>query len=114
MILYLYKIGESAPTLMIENVVYYTDNKVVTEDGTTYEPLADGFELSSLPDCSETLRSDWRNSQAPTPEERISMLEEQLIQADETAIGLYEFQQEQDTINAQQDEALMEIYEMLG
>ena len=49
-----------------------------------------------------------------TMEQRVSDLEEQLIQADETAIGLYESQQEQETINAQQDEALMEIYEMLG
>ena len=71
MTLYLYKIGESAPTLNIENVVSYTDNQVVTEDGTVYEPLADGFELSSLPDCSETLRADWRNSQEPTQLDRV-------------------------------------------
>lgn len=78
----------------------------------------------------------------PTTEERVSDLEEQLVQADEvsislyealqeqetiniqqdealvdadeTAISLFEYQQEQETINAQQDEALMEIYEMLG
>lgn len=78
----------------------------------------------------------------PTTEQRVSDLEEQLVQADETAIALYESlqeqetiniqqdealvdsdetainlyesQQEQETINAQQDEALMEIYEMLG
>ena len=40
--------------------------------------------------------------------------EEALIQADETAISLYESQEAQETINAQQDEALMEIYEMIG
>ena len=114
MTLYLYKIGETVPAAEIENVVSYTDTKVVTEDGTIYEPLADGFELSSLPDCSETLRSDWRNSQAPTPEERIAVLEEQIAQADETAISLYEAQEAQEAINAQQDEALMEIYEMIG
>ena len=112
MTLYLYKIGELAPTLNIENVVSYTDNQVVTEDGTVYEPLADGFELSSLPECSETLRADWRNSQAPTPEERIAVLEEQIVQADETAIALYEAQEAQEVINTQQDEALMELYEM--
>ena len=50
----------------------------------------------------------------PTTEQRVSDLEEQLVQSDETAIALYEAQEEQDTINAQQDEALMEIYEMLG
>lgn len=84
---------------------------------------------------------DWTEPQ-PTTEQRVSDLEEQLVQADETAIALYESlqeqetiniqqdealvdadetsinlyesQQEQETINAQQDEALMEIYEMLG
>ena len=50
----------------------------------------------------------------PTTEQRVSDLEEQLVQADETAIALYEAQEEQESINAQQDEALMEIYEMIG
>lgn len=49
-----------------------------------------------------------------SPDERISILEEQLAQSDETAIALYEAQEAQETINAQQDEALMEIYEMIG
>lgn len=52
--------------------------------------------------------------QKPTTEQRVSDLEEQLVQADETAISLYEAQETQETINAQQDEALMEIYEMIG
>ena len=50
----------------------------------------------------------------PTTEQRVSDLEEQLAQSDETAIALYEAQEAQEVINAQQDEALMEIYEMLG
>ena len=33
---------------------------------------------------------------------------------EETAIALYEAQEAQEVINAQQDEALMEIYEMIG
>ena len=48
----------------------------------------------------------------PTTNERISVLEEQLAQSDETAIALYEAQEKQEVINAQQDEALMELYEM--
>ena len=48
----------------------------------------------------------------PTTEQRVSDLEEQLAQSDETAIALYEAQAEQEAINAQQDEALMELYEM--
>ena len=50
----------------------------------------------------------------PTTEQRVSDLEEQLTQSDETAIALYEAQEAQETINAQQDEALMEIYEMIS
>ena len=50
----------------------------------------------------------------PTADERVSALEEALAQTDETAITLYEAQAEQETINASQDEALLEIYEMLG
>ena len=50
----------------------------------------------------------------PTTKQRVSALEEQLVQSDETAIALYEAQETQEVISAQQDEALMEIYEMLG
>ena len=55
-----------------------------------------------------------RPAPPPTTNERISILEEQLAQSDETAITLYEAQEAQEVINAQQDEALMEIYEMIG
>lgn len=40
-------------------------------------------------------------------------LAENLAEADETAIELYEAQAEQEAINAAQDEALIEIYEMM-
>ena len=55
-----------------------------------------------------------RPAPPPTTDERITILEEQLVQADETSIALYEAQEAQEAINAQQDEALMEIYEMIG
>ena len=50
----------------------------------------------------------------PTTEERVSALEEQLAQADETAIYLFEMQAVQDEINAVQDEALIALFEMIG
>ena len=64
----------------------------------------------------EELKADRaaRPAPPPTTSERISILEEQLVQADETAISLYEAQEAQEVINSQQDEALMEIYEMIG
>ena len=50
----------------------------------------------------------------PTTEERLTALEEQLVEADETAIYLFEMQMAQEQINAAQDDALIEIYEMIG
>jgi hypothetical protein len=49
-----------------------------------------------------------------TTEERISILEEQIAQADETAIELYEANLAQEEINAAQDDALIELYELIG
>lgn len=50
----------------------------------------------------------------PSPLDRRGALEEALAQTDETAIALFESQAEQESINAQQDDALLDIYEMLG
>ena len=61
-----------------------------------------------------TIEDDGQPEPPPTTEQRVSDLEEQLAQSDETAIALYEAQEAQEVINAQQDEALMEIYEMIG
>jgi len=58
--LYLYKTGTNTPVLTIENVTAYTDNRAETEEGAVYGPFAEDVELSSLPDCSETLRAQWR------------------------------------------------------
>lgn len=74
MTLYLYKTGTNTPVLTIENVVSYTAGKAVTEDGTIYGPFAEDCELSSLPDCSETLRADWRRGH-PSQEDRMEELE---------------------------------------
>ena len=50
----------------------------------------------------------------PSPLDRLGALEEALAQTDETAIALFESQAEQASINAQQDDALLDISEMLG
>ena len=50
----------------------------------------------------------------PSPLDRRGLLEEALAQTDETAIALFESQAEQASITAQQDDALLDIYEMLG
>ena len=61
-----------------------------------------------------TIEDDGEPDPPHTTEQRVSDLEEQLAQSDEIAITLYEAQEAQEVINAQQDEALMEIYEMIG
>ena len=74
--LYLYKTGTSTPVLTIENVVSYTDNQAVTEDGGVYGPFAEDVELSSLPDCSETLRAQWRREHCLEDYPELMTLEE--------------------------------------
>ena len=49
-----------------------------------------------------------------TQNDYIEMLEELVATQDEVAIALYEAHDEQKQINTEQDEALIELYEMLG
>lgn len=44
----------------------------------------------------------------------LEKLAEQLAMADETAIALYEANLEQEEVNVAQDEALIELYELIG
>lgn len=74
--LYLYKIGTNVPVLTIENVVSYTDNQAVTEDGAVYGPFAKDCELSGLEDCSEALRADWRRANCLEDYPELMTLEE--------------------------------------
>lgn len=74
MTLYLYRVGTSIPVLTMEQVADYSANHVTLADGSVYSPLADDCELSSLADCSETLREAWRESH-PSDETRIEELE---------------------------------------
>lgn len=74
MTLYLYKTGTSVSELTIENVVSYTSEKAVTEDGSVYNLFGSELELSSKPDCSETLRADWKRDH-PSQEQRMEELE---------------------------------------
>lgn len=63
--LYIYKIGTNVPVLTIEDAVSYTDNRVETGTGAVFSPLAEDCELSATPDCTGTLRADWREAQCP-------------------------------------------------
>lgn len=73
MTLYLYETAGKVPALELKDVRSYTDSRVVTGDG-IYGPLAQGYELSADPDCTETLRADWRREH-PTAEARLEDLE---------------------------------------
>ena len=73
--LYLYRLGESTPLLEIEDVKDFTADTVTRKSGETYGPLAADCELSSVPECTETLRADYRTAH-PTQETRLEELEE--------------------------------------
>lgn len=99
-----------------ETFFEYNGFVTVTQDGesVTVSPNTEAWDSwkASLPEPEEP---------APTPEERIAALEaenvtikEQLQQADDTAIELYEANLAQEEINAAQDDALIEIYELIG
>ena len=75
MTLYLYKIGTEKPVLTVENARSYTADSVTAADGTVYGPLAADCELSSVPECTETLRANWRK-RCPATEPRLEELEE--------------------------------------
>lgn len=74
MTLYLYKSGTNTPVLTIDDVISYTADQAVAEDGTVYTPFADDTELSSREDCSEALRAKYR-AEHPSQEQRMDELE---------------------------------------
>lgn len=75
MTLYLYRTGAQTPEQTLEQVASYTADQVVTEDGTIFGPLAEGYELSETADCAGTLRAAWRTAN-PSPEQRLEDLED--------------------------------------
>lgn len=58
--LYLYRTGAREALMTIDNAASYTDRQITAEDGTVYGPFSGDIEISSLPDCSESLRAKWR------------------------------------------------------
>lgn len=74
----------------------------LNEDGTEVV----SFTALPLPEFSD-------EAPIPSTDERVAELEKQLLLADETAVELYETQIVQEEINMAQDEALVEIYEIL-
>ena len=92
---------------------HYFEGGLYTMD---YIPLYRWDGTQAVERTEEELEEDRAARPAPPPStsERISILEEQLAQSDETAITVYEAQEAQEAINSQQDEALMEIYEMIS
>lgn len=89
-------------------------------EGWGYDPSReDPFVKPETPDgwvYDDATGTFYREGDTPpmTDGERIAALEEALAQTDEAAIELFEATEEQQEINAAQDEALIEIYEMIG
>lgn len=70
---------------------------------------ATGYILEYVPDEPEP-----EPKPEPTIDERVTDLEDALAATDETAIELYEAMMAQEEINTAQDDALIELYEMIG
>ena len=92
---------------------HYFDGGLLTMDGIPRYRWDGSAAVLRTEEELDADRAAWP-APPPTTNERISVLEEQLAQSDETAITLYEAQEAQEAINSQQDEALMEIYEMIS
>ena len=89
---------------------YFQDREIYFTDVDKETQIAEALKIAY--NGEYTIEDDGEPDLPPTTEQRVSDLEEQLAQSDETAIALYEAQEKQEVINAQQDEALMELYEM--
>ncbi|MBE6995181.1 MAG: hypothetical protein E7429_00380 [Ruminococcaceae bacterium] len=76
--LYLYNTETRQVVTEMQDVLSYTDSRVVTANG-VFAPLAPWTELSSRADCSETLRADWKNEN-PSPADRMAELEDLLAE----------------------------------
>lgn len=97
---------------VIEDFVFEGNlNNVVISNGDTHETFKD---MKLVSNHVENGKSWFILCEKSKQEIYFDSLNEQIAQADETAIALYESQELQEEINTQQDEALVEIYEMLG
>ena len=110
----------------LDQTIFFPHNGFVTLETTTEERVISDNEdketvtvvTSWEPNIEEWEK--WKASLPPAPvpqpslKERVISLEEQLAETDEVAIDLYEANLAQEAINAEQDEAIIEIYEMMG
>lgn len=85
----------------------YKEMETVTEERPWTAMTVISMTEKDVPEVEET-------EAEPTIDERVSDLETALAQTDETAIELFEAQAAQEEINAAQDDALIELYELIG
>lgn len=96
MIYEIYKDGELVNTIVADESFV---NAYCEDNGYTY---------------SEVTHHESTATPEPTIDERIASLEAQLAESDEAAIALFEAQTAQEAIDAEQDEAILELYELVG
>lgn len=100
-----------SPEVIEDSVFKGNLNNVVISNGDTHETFKD---MKLVSNRVENGKSWFILCEKTKQEIYFDSLNEQIAQVDETAIALYESQELQEEINTQQDEALVEIYEMLG
>ena len=91
---------------------HYLDKPLINVDMTHNYKYVEG----EIVECSDDEKAEERATFPPTPptnEERIADLEDTIASLDEMAIELYEANEVEKEINEAQDEALIEIYDML-
>lgn len=100
-----------SPEVIEDSVFKGNLNNVVISNGDTHKTFKD---MKLVSNRVENGKSWFILCEKTKQEINFDSLNEQIAQVDETAIALYESQELQEEINTQQDEALVEIYEMLG
>ena len=93
------------------------DGNPIVEEYTEMEPVTEEREYTMLTvtEMTEgTLPDPVPEDDTPTLDERVADLETALAESDAVAISLYEASIAQDEINAEQDEAILGLYEMMG
>lgn len=93
------------------------DGNPIVEEYTEMEPVTEEREYTMLTvtEMTEgTLPDPVPEDDTPTLDERVSDLETALAESDEVTMSLYEASVAQDEINAEQDEAILGLYEMMG
>ncbi len=107
------------PTPVEGEIKLCSDDGFVMRTDNTADYLRQTFEngtltLTNVPEPVEEEEPEYTETPKPTLKQRVTELETQLAESDAVAMALYEASVEQDAVNAEQDEAILGLYELIG